>query len=96
MAPDNEPTQDFATKRIAATFPRSQWIDLRGLNPASSIGFLSLLGKLSGRTEAQKINWHDGGVGGEGAALHRGSILASHPAAMGLILSIPKIFLLIY
>ena len=63
MAPDNEPTQDFATKRIAATFPRSQWIYQRGLNPASSIRFLSLLGKLSGRTEAHKINWHDGGGG---------------------------------
>ena len=30
-------------------------------------------------------------VGGEGAAKHRGSILASHPAALGLILAVPKI-----
>ena len=29
---------------------------------------------------------------GGGAALHRGSILASHPAAQGLILCIPKNF----
>ena len=29
---------------------------------------------------------------GWGAAYHRGSILASHPAAAGLILSVPKNF----
>ena len=31
-------------------------------------------------------------VGGWGAAQHSGSILASHPAAQGLILALPKIY----
>ena len=30
------------------------------------------------------------GGGGRGVALHRGSILASHPSALGLIISVPQ------